>query len=247
MLNTESNIVYSNNIKEIEKGIGIGLETLNSSYILKEIDCRKFSNLQIQTITYTIKQYEIVGVGNLAVMDSKYSSDLQMFSFVITPYYKNLPLFSNDYIYIKEKRNFLIEFYDLVEEKDILYQSYMDRFQSIKDKYVYLPDMKLKECWYDSLKSVCTAKKASNSEDTVIFSIFKENLDLFIEMEKNSNSLSQKAIKSKWQITQDYADKLVDCGGVSTNVFKNTLGDLVTKEFFNNVFFGTKKFESILL
>jgi len=246
MSSTENNVIFSTNINAIEKGIKIGIESLNSSYTLKEIDCGRFSNLQIQNITYTINQYEIVGVGNLVVMNSKHCSDLQMFSFVATPYYKKLPLFSNDYIYITEKRNFLIEYYDLVEKKDLVYKSYMDKFQSIKDKYSHLPNMKLKECWYDSLKPVCTAKKATDSDDMAIFSIFKENLDLFIEMEKACDTLSQKDIMAKWQITQDYTDKLVDSGGVSTNVFKNALGDLATKDFFNEVFFGTKKFKNIL-
>ncbi len=246
MSKTESNNIFSTNINAIEEGINIGMETLNSSYNLKEIDCGRFTNLQIQTITYNVKQYEIVGVGNLAIMNSKHSSDLQMFTFVITPYYKSLPLLSNDYIYIKDKRNFLIEYYDLVVEKDLIYKSYMERFQSIKDKYAYLPDMKLKECWYDSLKPVCTAKKTSDSEDRVIFSIFKENLDLLVEMEKAYETLSLNDMKAKWQITQDYTDRLVDSGGVSTNVFKNALGDQATKDFFNEVFFGTKKFESII-
>lgn len=43
------------------------------------------------------------------------------------------------------------------------------------------------------------------------------------------------------KITQDYTDGLVDNGGVSTNVFKAIMGIDATKEFFNQVFFGTSK------
>lgn len=143
----------------IEKEIEDGLNILNHSYTINEIDCGQFSNLQIQNIVYNIKQYEIVGVGNLLLMESKDSSELQMLTFVITPYYKNLPLFSSDYLFIGEKRNFLVEYYDLVKEKNSLYNAYLDKLQAIKDKYADLPDMKLKECWYDSLKTVCIAKK----------------------------------------------------------------------------------------
>ncbi len=237
---------FSINTKAIEHQISIGMDMLNSNYNLKEVDCGKFSAFQIQNIAYNVKQYEIAGVGNLLTMESKDSPTLQMLSFVLTPYYKNLPLFSNDYIYMQQKRSFLIEYYDLVQEKDSQYKAYMEKFQNIKDKYSELPDMELKECWYDSLKTVCTAKKITAAQDDVIFSIFNENLKLFIEMEHSSEPLSKNAMRVKWQITQDYTDRLVDSGGVSTNVFKNTLGADATKAFFNDVFFGAKKFAGIM-
>ncbi len=245
MENASNNDTFSVNMRAIDKEINNAMDMLNSNYSLREMDCGEFSNLQIQNISYNVKQYEIDGVGNLLVMESKDSPKLQMLSFVITPYYKNLPLFSNDYIYVQQNRSFLIEYYDLVKEKDSLYKSYMDKFQIIKDKYAALPDMELKECWYDSLKTVCTAKKVSASQDDAIFSIFTENLNLFIEMDHSSKGLSENEMEIKWRITQDYTDRLVDSGGVSTNVFKNTLGADATKDFFNNVFFGTKKFAGI--
>jgi hypothetical protein len=239
---TSNNETFSVNMRAIDKQINIGMDMLNSNYNLREMDCGEFSNLQIQSISYNVKQYEIGGVGNLLVMESKDSPKLQMLSFVITPYYKSLPLFSNDYIYVQQKRSFLIEYYDLVKEKNSLYKSYMDKFQNIKDKYAALPDMELKECWYDSLKTVCTAKKISALQDDAILSAFTENVNLFIDMEHSSECLSENDMAIKWRITQDYTDRLVDSGGVSTNVFKNTLGADATKAFFNDVFFGVKKF-----
>ncbi len=239
----KDNCVFTCNKEMIEKEINDGLDILNNNYKLNEMNCGQFSNLLIQNIAYNIKQYEIVGVGNLLLMESKDSSELQMLSFVITPYYKNLPLFSSDYLFIGEKRNFLVEYYDLVREKDSLYNSYLNKLQAIKNKYEDLPDMKLKECWYDSLKTVCIAKRASTTnDDNIILSIFNENLHSFIEKEQETDILSESEKKVKWQITKDYVNKLVDIGGVSTNVFKNTLGAEATKKFFNDVFFGTEKF-----
>ena len=210
---------------------------------LKEVDPREFAHLTIRNMEYNIKQYEIVGVGNLLVMDSRNSPTLQMVSFVITPYYKNLPLFSTDYLYIQQKRSFLIEYYDLVKEKDQLYTSYIDRFRAIKDQHTSLPDMELKKCWYDSMRSICTAKNSSVLQDEEIFALFTENLKLFIEMEQAHGPLSKNDIQAKWSITQDYIDGLVDTGGVSTDVFKAVLSPQKTKDFFNKVFLGTTKFK----
>lgn len=238
----KENSVFSVNKEIIEKEIKDGLDILNTTYKLNEINCGQFSNLQIQNIAYNIKQYEIASVGNLLMMESKDSTELQMLSFVITPYYKNLPLFSSDYLFIGEKRNFLVEYYDLVSEKDSLYNTYLNKLQAIKEKYEDLPDMKLKECWYDSLKTVCIAKKTSIAEDDIMLSIFNENLHTFIETEQKTDILSESEKRLKLQITRDYVNNLVDSGGVSTNVFKNSMGAESTKKFFNEVFFGTEKF-----
>lgn len=238
----KENSVFLVNKKIIEKKIKDGLDILNTTYKLNEINCGQFSNLQIQNIAYNIKQYEIASVGNLLLMESKDSTELQMLSFVITPYYKNLPLFSSDYLFIGEKRNFLVEYYDLVSEKDSLYNTYLNKLQAIKEKYEDLPDMKLKECWYDSLKTVCIAKKTSIAEDDIMLSIFNENLHTFIETEQKTDILSESEKRLKLQITRDYVNNLVDSGGVSTNVFKNSMGAESTKKFFNEVFFGTEKF-----
>lgn len=240
MAETDNNI-FDINKEIIEQHIKRGMDLLTSHYDLKEVETGKFAKLQIQGIDYSITQYEIIGVGNLLVMDSKYSSKLQMASFVITPYYKSLPLFSTDYMYMQEKRGFLIEYYDLVPEKDELYLNYMNQFASLKAEHNHLEDMLLKECWYDSLKPVCTAKNTDRTKDTEISSMFVDNLKLFIEMEQHSKLLTAEERKLKWKITQDYTDGLVDNGGVSTNVFKAIMGSDATKEFFNKVFFGTNR------
>lgn len=231
--------IFDTNKKIIEEHINRGMDLVSSNYDIEKVETGEFTNLIIQGIDYNIEQYKIKDVGNLLVMESKDSSKLQMVSFVITPYYKALPLFSTDYIYMNEKRSFLIEYYDLVEKKDELYLNYMNRFASLKAEHSELEDMTLKECWYDSLKPVCTAKNTDRSKDLEISSMFIDNLKLFIEMEKNSKLLTEEERKSKWKITQDYTDGLVDNGGVSTNVFKAIMGPDGTKEFFNKVFFGT--------
>ena len=231
--------IFQINKEIIEQHIKRGMDLLESKYNLEQIETGKFTTIKIQDIDYNIKQYKINGVGNLLVMDSKDSINLQMASFVITPYYKALPLFSTDYMYMKEKRSFLIEYYDLVSQKDEFYLSYINRFSSLKAEHDNLEDMILKECWYDSLKPVCTAKNTDRTTDLEISSMFVDNLKLFIEMEDNSKPLTIEERKEKWRITKDYTDGLVDNGGVSTNVFKAIMGADSTKEFFNDVFFGT--------
>lgn len=101
-----------------------------------------------------------------------------------------------------------------------------------------LPDMPVKECWYDDIRPVCTAKVTTPNQDEEILSIFTDNLKTFIEMEKSSPLLTASEYQAKWRKTQAYTDGLVDNGGVSTDVFKAVMGPEKTKEFFNTVFFA---------
>ena len=103
--------IFEKNKLTIDTRISLGLDLLSQNYQLEKIQIGDFEHLHIQGMDYIVEQYEIKEVGNLLVMKCKDSEVLQMDTFVITPYYKNLPLFSTDYIYMKAKRNFLNEIY----------------------------------------------------------------------------------------------------------------------------------------
>ena len=67
---------------------------------------------------------------------------------------------------------------------------------------------------------------------------FLEALQLFIDMEQNTPALSGEDLKRKWQLNKDYADRLIDEGGVSTDLFTEALGAENTRRFFDEVFFA---------
>ena len=140
---------------------------------------------------YTVKQYKIKDVGNLLVMTCKDAEQLQMDSFVITPYYKNLPLFSTDYIYMQDKRTFLNEVYGLVLPKDNIYNKYIEAFARVGSEYEYFQDMPMRTCWYDEIRPVYIAKNTEVKDDAMILEIFMKNLKLFIQMEKEMPFLNE--------------------------------------------------------
>lgn len=232
------NSIFDVNKKAIEKRMELGLKIMNDNYGLKELDTKDFKFLSIQKMDYTVRQFEVKGVGNLLVMTCPESEAMQMDSFVITPFFKNLPLMSTDYMYMKEKRMFLNEIYSLVPHEDETYNKYMELFKKNKSELDDLPDMPVQPCWYDPIRPVCTAKNTAPDTDDRIIELFEKNLLTFIQMEKELKPLTGEDLKKKWQLTQDYSDKLVDAGGVSTDVFKAVMGPEKTKSFFNDVFFG---------
>ncbi len=229
---------YDKNMKMIERRINLGLSMLRQYYRVTETDTGALESFVVAERFHAVRQYEIEGVGNLLVMTNPKEGAMQMDTFTITPYYKNLPLFTTDYMYFEDKRMFLNEIYDLVEEKDVLYREYIGRFSENCALVADLEDMPMKKCWYDSIRPVVAAKIASVQDDDRILELFLKNLSTFIEMEQNTPLLSPEKRSGKWQKNYDYARALVEDGGVSTDLFVQSLGADETKRFFYSVFFA---------
>lgn len=235
--------IFEKNKVNIDNRISRGLDLIRENYEVKELETDGFDNITVQNMNYSAKQYEVKGVGNLFIMVCKESEMIQMDSFVITPYYKNLPLFSTDYMYMKERRTFLNEIYNLGVNEDDLYNKYIEKFSKTRDKYNNLIDMPTKKCWYDEIRPVYIAKNTESDKDDEIIEIFIENLKTYIDMEKETLLLSEEEYKNKWIKTDEYVNGLIDNGGVSTDVFKAALGAEKTREFFNRVFFATELYK----
>lgn len=235
--------IFKKNKVNIDNRISRGLDLIRENYDIKELETGEFNNITIQNMNYSVKQYEINGVGNLFIMVCKESEMMQMDSFVITPYYKNLPLFSTDYMYIKERRTFLNEIYNLGANEDDLYNECIEKFSKIRDKYNDLIDMPQKKAWYDEIRPVCIDKNTESDNDEEIIEIFIESLKTYIDMEKKTLLLNEEQYKNKWIKTEEYVNRLIDNGGISTDVFKAILGVEKTREFFQRVFFATQLYK----
>lgn len=241
---SEENIkdLYEINLANIDRRTNAGIERLKEDYELKELDVGDLEEIPVHGDIYKVKQYEIVWVGNLLVMKSSMPGEMQMDTFTLTPYFKNLPLFTTDYMYIGEKRMFLNEIYNLVDYQDDLYKGYIDKFAENSSITEDLDDMPMQECWYDNIRPVLVAKEATPEEDDLIVRQFLANLETFIEMENESPELDKEARKAKWECNHEYARRLVDDGGVSTELFVKAIGEEKTKDFFFSVFFASDRY-----
>lgn len=234
--------MYETNMKAIERRINAGLRRLRRDYEVKELDVGDLKRFTVAGRVHVVSQYEIVGVGNLLVMTNPEEGPMQMDTFTLTPYYKNLPLFTSDYMYFEDKRMFLNEIYSLVDYQDGMYLAYIEKFGENCKRCEHLPPMPLKPCWYDDIRPVVIAKTTAPENDDEIFELFMANLETFIEMEKASPLLDEAQYQAKWGKNYEYARALVEDGGVSTDLFVKSLGADKTKEFFYSIFFAPDRY-----
>lgn len=230
------------NGKKMNDTVEDGLNALRAGYTLTEVDPGEYKTIRVFGIMkFNTRQYEAEGLGNVSVMTVNMGV-MQMSTLVITPYDKNMPMMSTDFMYMFTVRKALVEFYDLVEDKtDPAYTAVLDALRATADSFSDLDDTTVSEGWYDSLKTVFAYKAGSASDDDRINALLKDMITVYTAESAKLPALDADAAAAKLAVTQNYSDNMVEKGGVSTSVFKKALGDDTTRAFFETVFFGTKR------
>ena len=227
------------NAERINQRIQAGLELLRKHYTVTECEVDQvLANPVVGGRPHHARRFDIEGVGNLLVMSVTEAEAGQLSSFVITPYAKNLPMFSSDYVYSGSMRFFLMEIYDLAVRHDETFENGLTAFAAFADAWTDMPDFPVQPCWYDEIRPVCLAKGYAPAQDELAIERFLEVLGAFIELEQATPALTGEDLQKKWQLNHDYANRLIDEGGVSTNLFTQAIGAENTRRFFHEVFFG---------
>ncbi|MBP3617106.1 MAG: hypothetical protein J6J38_03620 [Lachnospiraceae bacterium] len=229
----------SRNVKAMNRSIDAVLEELNKTYTVTQISPGDYEQMKMYGIMkFKVEQYAIEGLGNLSVMRVNMGV-MQMATIVITPKEKNMPLLSADYMYILSNRKSYLEFYDVVQEKDAVYMQLIAKLSDVIDKYSHLEDFEASEAWYEHLLSVDAYKAGKPKNDADVEQMLRESVRVYLNHAKALPELTDEQKTEKKNITLAYTDGLIEKGGISTDVFKKELGPEVTKDFFDQVFFGT--------
>ena len=107
----------SKNMKVMNRTLDSGMKTMSEYASFTPVDPGEYRQIKMYGVMkFDVSQYDIEDTGNLSVMKVNMGF-MQMVSFIITPYKKNMPLLSMDFMYIMGKRKAYAEFYDLVADK----------------------------------------------------------------------------------------------------------------------------------
>lgn len=234
-------VLAGKNVKQMNACVDDVIAKISESHEMTETDAGEYAEMSAYGILhFHVKQYDIKDLGNLSVMTVN-AGVMQMATIVFSPYAKDLPLLSCDYMYMLGTRKAYVEFYDLVEEKTDTYMSYMDRYEALRGKYE-LTDTEASPGWYDYLITVAIYKSAGTKDDEAIRSLLVDAVTIYLEEADAFELLPTEGRAAKIDRTKTYSDRLIDEGGVSTSFFSQALGEDVTRDFFDKVFFGTERY-----
>lgn len=239
-------VIYnaSRNVDDMNRTVDNGMNNLTMYGKMTEIDPGEYKTIKMYGVMkFDVSQYEIEDLGNLSVMKTNMGI-MQMVSYVITPYEKNMPMMSMDFMYILGKRKVYIEFYDLVADtKSDEYRKVLEELGMFRDRHYALEDLEVEPAWYDEYMTIAAHKQGDLDDEDQIEELFCDAVRSYMEAASKLDKLKPEQIAEKQKITQDYCDTLVEQGGVSTDVFKKSLGEDKTKEFFDKVMFGPQLYE----
>ena len=237
-LSTIANI----NVQCMNKCTESALNIVKNNFEVSQIDLGNKSKMQLNAlIKFDVEQYDIKDIGNLSIMKVNMGI-MQMFTFIVTPIHKNMPLLSVDYMYILGKRKSYIEYYDLVETKDSTYLKLLNKLDSVIKNFDYLKNVEVTPDWHYSLLTVKTFKAGKIKNDKDLHSLLENSLMEYFISAKELQNLNNEKLLQKKQITLEYTNGLIEKGGVSTDIFKKSLGTQATKRFFDETLFGTANY-----
>ncbi len=227
------------NMKAMNNCIDAVMAELKENYTVTPIDVGEYKEMKIYGIMkFKVEQYDIEELGNLSIMRVNMGF-MQMATVVITPKDKNMPLLSADYMYIMGNRKCYLEFYDVVKEKGGEYEQLLTALSDVIKGYDKLENIETTPAWYAHLLTVTAYKGGKSAADKDLESMLVDSVAVYLDYAKKLPMLSDEARQEKLTITMEYTDGLIEKGGISTDVFKKELGEVETKKFFDNVFFGT--------
>jgi hypothetical protein len=231
----------SRNMKEMNATVDAGMQALSENATATELDPGEYEEIKIYGVMkFDVSQYDVKDLGNLSVMKVNMGF-MQMVSFVITPYDKNMPLLSMDFMYILGNRKSYVEFYDLVKDASAPdYGKVIGKLREFDGRYADMEDIETEPAWYDDLLTVVLHKASKRKDDSRVRTMFCDAIETYMKASNELEELDDAAKAEKLDITQNYSDDLISKGGVSTDVFKSALGEETTRDFFDKVFFGTE-------
>lgn len=228
------------NQKAMQQTIDDSLKFLSERFHVDKKDAGAYAQIRIYgAMKFNTAQYAVSGIGNLSVMTTNMGF-MQMVSFIITPFEKDMPLLSMDYMYMPNKRKTYTELYDLTPDKQTPeYQHILEIMNGLYETGKALADMpRSKAAWYDDLLTVQLYKSCSADQEQRVHDLFCDAVRRYADAADTLAPIAddEKAVKHK--LIQEYSDNLIEKGGISTDVFKKALGAETTKDFFDKVFFG---------
>ena len=233
------------NTKSMNKMIEKGIEITKKEFPIEELEIGEFKKVLVyKVLPFKSKVYEADKLGILAVMTMNVGA-MEMYTFNINPFYKDLPQLTIDYTITLNNRKLYVEIYDLMINKEAQnYKDFLKKIEDINKENADLKDFTSKESWHNEYLSGMIKKSGSVRDDDKLLKIFNDVMTAYIDYAKKAPELNETAQKKKYDLIKDFSDKLVEKGGVAINNFKKTLGDEKTNEFLGNVLYGYKHITS---
>ena len=220
--------------------IQTAVASLQTYFLLQQKDPGPYRRFKAGPMAVELAWYQAEGLGNVSAIRGKAMAGLMtMETLVIDPFYRDMPLFSFDYIAAMGKHTLLVEYYDTLSTADAFDQTPL---LAAKAQAASLPDHDLGQHWYDHLKLAPSfAKRGKKSHVPGMEAAFQESLKAYLALCAQQPPLTVDQAEEKRAKAQAYVTGVLEQGGPSTDAFVKALGPEKTEALFTRMVFGTRK------
>ena len=205
------------------------LEKLEKEYRLEKRDLGDYAKISKFVVNFINEAWRVEGVGNLFAMDmSAMFGLMKMDTLICTPYAKDMPLFSYDFISAFGRKTLLLETYDtLVGSVDL------STMTAVKEQYRDLKDKTMRPAWYDRLKLPPTVSKTGHGARLEVMA--ERMLKAYIDLFSTARDIDR-AVKN--ERNSAYVEGLIN-DGPTYRAVSRMIGAEDAKTLFRQCLFGT--------
>ena len=172
------------------------LQRLREEYPVTERNIGKDARLDRSGMHFTVRSWDVDGLGTLCVMDMKAMLGLmKMETVVLSVWGKDVPLINLDWVSAFGKETQIAELYD--DQLEPYPQQALDEFGSVKKADSDLPDYPSAPAWYDSIKYECSYGKSGKGISDRLSAAAERYTEIFCDQLKNAPECDPKAKKEK--------------------------------------------------
>ena len=210
-------------------GSVLDLFAKNGSLVAKDVS--PWQTFSGKGMKFRLQSFDWDGCACLSHLTMRaFLGTMRMETVICTPYAKDLPIFSYDFINAFGRRTLLVEVYDtLVHPADL------SAMQEVKSRYGDLKDKTLKPNWYDSLRLAPSTAKVGGASR--LSAMAMEMTAAYIGLFPAARVVdpAERTVRN-WA----YVEGLIANGGTAINTIRQMLGNEAAETLFRRFLFGTE-------
>lgn len=197
------------------------LAQLQETFELTKNDIGNDSALSAKGMHFTLRTFEIKGIGHLCLMDMKAMAGImKMETAVISAETIDMPLFNLDRILVMNRHTQLIEFYDTTLEPQA--EEAREGFLRLSNTDPDLKNYDAGEHWYDSILMPYSYMKTAKGNLVRFDTACRNYMSEYIRQAQNAPACNK---EDKQKKTYAFAKGLLDAGGPAVNQFRKLFGE----------------------
>ena len=209
---------------------GSKLDLFAKNGMLVPKDVTPFQTFSGKGMTFRLQSYDWNGCACVSYLTMRaFLGLMKMDTLICTPYAKDMPLLSYDFISTMGRRTLMVETYDtLVEPVDL------SAMLAVKEKYRDVEDKATKPAWYDSLKLSPTVCKVGDR--TRLSALATEMITAYLDLFVSAYDIDRTAKTARNGV---YVEGLIN-DGPTFRVVSKMIGTESAQTLFRRFLFGIK-------